>query len=72
MKYQLVCIGEEAGQLAEETKALRPEIPWSEIKGMRNLLTHEYVHIDIDIVWQVVDVHVEPLRIACEAIRDQL
>ena len=31
-------------------RALAPEIPWSNIIGMRNILVHGYFDIDTDIV----------------------
>jgi uncharacterized protein with HEPN domain len=33
-------------------RALAPEIPWSNIIGMRNILVHGYFDIDTDIVWE--------------------
>lgn len=37
--------------LPEDVRALAPEIPWSEIIGMRNILVHGYFDIDTYIVW---------------------
>jgi len=31
-----------------------PDIPWSKIIGMRNLLLHNYFKIDVDVVWTVI------------------
>jgi uncharacterized protein with HEPN domain len=47
----LQIMGEAARTLPEDVRALVPEIPWSEIIGMRNILVHGYFNIDTDIVW---------------------
>ena len=47
-------IGEAAYQLAEETRASIPEMPWEDIIGMRHRLVHAYFDINLDILWQTV------------------
>jgi uncharacterized protein with HEPN domain len=47
----LQIIGEAARALPEEVRALAPELPWSQIIGMQNILVHGYFEIDTDIVW---------------------
>ncbi len=47
----LQIIGEAARGIPEDVRALAPEIPWSSIIGMRNILVHGYFDIDTDIVW---------------------
>lgn len=47
-------IGEAVGRLPESLKALYPEIPWRDIKDMRNKLVHDYGHVDPQLVWAVV------------------
>jgi uncharacterized protein with HEPN domain len=37
-----------------EFKEMYPEIPWYEIIGMRNRIVHDYLNVDEDVVWQVV------------------
>jgi len=32
-----------------------PEIPWSEVIGMRQKIVHDYLGVDYDIVWAVVN-----------------
>lgn len=39
-----------------------PEIPWRQIRDMRNHLTHSYFDINETVVADVVNVHLEPLR----------
>jgi uncharacterized protein with HEPN domain len=47
---------------------LRPEIAWSKVAGMRDLLAHKYGRLDPAIVWQVVQDDLPRLRIAVAAI----
>lgn len=48
---KLMHVGEAASGLEATTRARAPEVPWSEIIGMRNILVHEYDSVDTDIVW---------------------
>lgn len=52
--YNLVVIGEAAAQVSEETRGRAPEIPWTQIVGLRNLLAHEYFRIDLDVIEAIV------------------
>ena len=47
-------IGEAAGRVSEDCRARHPQLPWPEMIGMRNRLTHAYFNIDLDILWEVV------------------
>lgn len=47
-------IGEAARRVSPECRAAHPEIPWADIIGMRHRLVHDYVHMDIALVWDVV------------------
>jgi uncharacterized protein with HEPN domain len=48
-------IGEAVGRLSDESKRKHPEVEWQDIKDFRNLLTHEYFGIDLEIVWKIVN-----------------
>jgi uncharacterized protein with HEPN domain len=40
----------------------RPDLPWKQIAGMRNIIAHEYLGIDMTIAWEVVEIHIAPLK----------
>ena len=52
----LMVIGEAAKQLSEDARAQTPGIPWRRVAGMRDRLIHGYFSIDLDVVWNVVEV----------------
>jgi len=60
--YHLQIIGEAIGKLSEELKRIYPEVPWKKIRGMRNILVHDYFGIDLDIVWRVIEVELPGLK----------
>lgn len=48
-------IGEASGRISSESKNKYDQLPWNEMKGMRNLLIHEYDEIDLKDVWNTVE-----------------
>lgn len=38
-----------------------PEIPWRDIKNMRNRIAHQYFQLDIDTIWVTVDLMIPEL-----------
>lgn len=55
-------IGEAVANLPEEVLARYPEIPWSRMRGLRNILAHEYFGVDLSIIWQTAQEDLPPLR----------
>lgn len=53
--HHLQIIGEAVRGLSSEFVAANPEVPWSDIIGMRNILVHHYFGIDRDAVWNVIE-----------------
>jgi uncharacterized protein with HEPN domain len=65
-KYEAVSrkfeiIGEAAGRLSPETRKKFPEIPWTLVTAMRNILIHDYADVDLDIVWDTAERDLPPL-----------
>jgi uncharacterized protein with HEPN domain len=58
----LQVIGEAARALSSEIRIQHPDVPWTQIIGMRNILTHNYFEIDFDIVWVVVEQELPSLK----------
>jgi uncharacterized protein with HEPN domain len=51
-------IGEAAVHLNDETRAAIPQLPFRKMRGMRNIVAHDYANVDLKIVWEVATVHV--------------
>jgi len=54
-------IGEAVGRLPEEFRIQHPEMNWAAIRGIRNLLSHEYHRIDYGIAWDTLVIGVPEL-----------
>ena len=47
----LEVIGEAAGNLSDEFLQNHSDVPIANMKGMRNLLAHQYFRVDLETVW---------------------
>jgi uncharacterized protein with HEPN domain len=68
---KLEIIGEAVKRLSKATRSRRPEIPWKQIAGMRDRLTHDYFGVDLSLVWRVVEKDVPSLKTAVSALLDE-
>ena len=57
----LEIIGEAAKHIPQEVRDRNREIEWRKISGFRDIATHEYFGIDIEIVWDIVSNEITPL-----------
>ncbi len=62
MVHHLVIIGEAVARLPRDFVAIHPEIPWDSIRGMRNILVHDYFRVDTTVVWQVIENNLPTLK----------
>jgi len=51
---RLEIIGEAVKNLSPELKQKRPNVPWRQIAGMRDVLIHEYFGVDLELTWKTV------------------
>ncbi|MGF1604671.1 MAG: DUF86 domain-containing protein [Thermosynechococcaceae cyanobacterium] len=52
--YNLAIIGEAVSHIPPEVEALYSEIPWIDVRGMRNIVIHEYFQVNLSIIWQTI------------------
>ena len=59
--YQIAIIGEATKRLSRDFREQHPEVPWDDMAGMRDIITHHYDRPDLDIVWQVIQRNIPEL-----------
>ncbi|WP_051681748.1 DUF86 domain-containing protein [Cellulomonas sp. HZM] len=64
LTYRVMTIGEAVKHLAPALTNARPDVPWSSIARMRDLVTHHYHRRDLTVIRATVDGHLESLRSA--------
>lgn len=71
MLIQAICEGVKQIDKRTEGKVLatRPDMPWRQIKGMRDVIAHGYFELDIDYITNVINNDLEPLK---QAINDMI
>jgi len=63
-------IGEAATNVPDEIQRKYLEIPWAKMKGIRNILIHEYFGVDIEVIWETIQKDLGPLKQQLEKIED--
>lgn len=59
-------IGEATAHPSDKTRQAIPELPFRKMRGMRNIVAHDYASVDVKIVWEVATVHVAQIHAALE------
>ena len=63
----LQVIAESTQRLSEQAKHSRKEIDWYKIAGFRNILVHDYLGIDVEMVWNIIAKDIPVLKRAIQA-----
>ena len=58
----LEVIGEATNNLSSELRDANPAIPWRQIAGMRDVLIHDYLKVNLSRVWRTVITDLPPLQ----------
>lgn len=64
--YQLTIIGEATKRLSPEFRQQHAAIPWKQMAGMRDIVTHHYDEVDPDVIWDVVQDDIPQLLVLLE------
>jgi uncharacterized protein with HEPN domain len=67
--HNFMIIGEATKQIPDNLRSQYPHIPWREIAGMRDIITHTYFTINSRIVWNVICQDLAPLQQCIELIQ---
>ena len=58
----LQTLAESSQRLSEAAKGTRADVEWRRISAFRNVLVHNYLGIDIEMVWEIVQRDLPPLK----------
>jgi uncharacterized protein with HEPN domain len=53
-------------RLSDAFREAHPQVEWDKMRGFRNFVVHEYLDIDLDAVWYIVENDLPPLAQAIE------
>jgi uncharacterized protein with HEPN domain len=70
--YRIIIIGEATKRLSVELRSDYSEIPWRQMAGLRDVVIHDYDELDLDILWNVVQINLPELEPKLRDILDNL
>jgi uncharacterized protein with HEPN domain len=65
-------IGELTTLLTEEFRSTHTDVPWNDIKKMRNIAAHHYGKFSVDFLWDTVTDDIDELRTYCKTCIEEL
>ena len=55
-------IGEATKKISRNFSQSHPDIPWQDMAGMRDKLIHDYIDVDLDVVWKTIEIDIPLLK----------
>jgi uncharacterized protein with HEPN domain len=68
---QLEIIGEATKNVTDIVRMNHPQIPWKRIAGLRDILIHNYMGVDLPAVWEITQKNLPDLKKQIQAILAQ-
>ena len=69
---QLEILGEAAKRVSQDLRAQHDDVPWRRIAGLRDVLIHDYMGVDLQAVWEVTQRELPGLRQKVDVILEEL
>jgi uncharacterized protein with HEPN domain len=65
----LEVLGEATKHIPPSFRKKHPDLPWSKMAGMRDVLIHDYMGVDLKTVWKVAQERLPELKPLLEGLR---
>jgi uncharacterized protein with HEPN domain len=65
-------IGEAANRIPNELKEKFNNVNWHRIRGFRNRIVHDYMGVDLEIIWEITEKNLEEFQEQIEEIINQI
>ncbi len=66
VSLSILQIGELAGKLSDDYRKNKSEMPWREIRGLRNIVAHSYGEVDFETIFGIAHDDIANLKFFCE------
>lgn len=66
VSLSILQIGELAGKLSDEYRESTAEMPWRQIRGLRNIVAHSYGEVDFEMIFGIAHDDIDHLKSFCE------
>lgn len=66
VSLSILQIGELAGNLSDEYRQSTAEMPWRQIRGLRNIVAHSYGEVDFETIFDIAHENIDELKSFCE------
>lgn len=63
----LQTLGQSVGRLSSPLREAHPDVDWRGIVGLRNILVHDYLGINLARIWEIIERDVPDLKRTVEA-----
>jgi uncharacterized protein with HEPN domain len=67
----LIVVGEAVKNLSADLRESEPSTPWKSIAGMRDVLIHEYLRMNLEQVWETLVRDLPPLGLTARSLIEQ-
>jgi len=61
-------IGEASRNVPEHITEANPNIPWSKMRALRNIIAHAYFGVDLPIIWETIVRRLPDLKVALQSL----
>ncbi len=68
----LEVLGEATRHIPRNIRGKYKEVPWAKMAGLRNVLIHEYMGVDLKTVWNIMTKRIQELKPSIEDIKTDL
>lgn len=64
----LQTLAESTQRLSDKTKLRKPEVDWRAIAGFRNVVVHDYLGVDLERIWHIIEYDLPGLKTHIDAL----
>lgn len=68
----LQMLAESTQRISDSLKATHSHIEWKSISGFRNILVHNYLGVDVERIWEIVEHNLPELKVEIETMLQEL